>query len=881
MSEGIHGNETDHLALLQFKADVVDPLRVLSSWNSSHHYCQWYGVTCGRRHQRVAALDLRSLHLLGNISPSIGNMSFLRVLVLQNNSFHSRIPLEVGHLSRLQVLHLNNNLLDGPIPSSLSNCSNLVSINLGHNRLLGPLPVDIGSLSKLKFLSLELNNLSGVIPPSVGNLSTLEQIWMSINNIYGRIPDTLANLRNLTVLAVAENNLTGNLPSSVTNISTLVQLDLGYNQLVGILPWNLGTILPSLQFFSVARNHFTGPIPKSVSNMSNIRVFQISLNAFSGDVPSLRKMSNLLKFNIYGNHLGSAQAGDLTFFCSLTNSSNIHWLDVSHNKFGGAIPECIGNLSTTLETLLLQDNAFSGPLPSSIGNLISLEYFLLWYNNISGPIPPEIGNLKNMKQLHLGFCEFTGQIPHTLGNLTQMTHLSLRENNLLGAIPPSLCKCQSLLLLDLGHNNLNGAIPCEIISLSSLSIYADFSNNNLEGELPVEIGNLKNLGQLNLSWNKFSGEIPSSLGSSLSLQNLFMQENMFTGPIPSTLSSLKGIQILNLSHNGLTGPVPEFLVDLDLISLDLSFNSFEGNLPTEGVFANTSATSVLGNEKLCGGLPEYQLPKCKFTGSNNHRVRYIFIYVGSGILAILMVLFFLYFLLHKKEREIVDSGFSNDDLLKISYQDLVKATEGFSSSNLIGSGTFGSVFRGVLGLDQATIAVKVLNLAVHGALKSFVAECEVLRNVRHRNLVKIVTACVGSDYQGNDFKALIYEFMANGSLEEWLHPQIEISRETEDVRRQLSLLQRVNIAIDVACSLDYLHHQCETPIIHCDLKPSNILLDGDMNGHVGDFGLVRFLRESTQEFIINQTSSVGVRGSLGYIAPGDYLKSCPYFFPFI
>ncbi|XP_061997001.1 probable LRR receptor-like serine/threonine-protein kinase At3g47570 [Rosa rugosa] len=153
-----------------------------------------------------------------------------------------------------------------------------------------------------------------------------------------------------------------------------------------------------------------------------------------------------------------------------------------------------------------------------------------------------------------------------------------------------------------------------------------------------------------------------------------------------------------------------------------------------------------------------------------------------------------------------------------------------------------------------------------GAAKSFMAECEALRNIRHRNLVKILTACSSIDFGGNDFKALVYEFMDNGSLEEWLHPSTGTGELTE-APKILSLIQRLNIAIDVASALDYLHNQCETPIVHCDLKPSNVLMDGDLTGHVSDFGLSRFLSEPTTSVSRNQSSSIGIRGSVGYVAP--------------
>nr|TKR84344.1 hypothetical protein D5086_0000258920 [Populus alba] len=202
----------------------------------------------------------------------------------------------------------------------------------------------------------------------------------------------------------------------------------------------------------------------------------------------------------------------------------------------------------------------------------------------------------------------------------------------------------------------------------------------------------------------------------------------------------------------------------------------------------------------------------------------------------------------------------------VAYKDLLQATNGFSSGNLVGAGSFGSVYKGVLAFDGVIVAVKVFNLLREGASKSFMRECAALLNIRHRNLVKVLFACAGVDVQGNDFKALVYEFMINGSLEEWLHPIHTLDLEVHQPKN-LNLIQRLNIAIDVANALDYLHNQCKMPIIHCDLKPSNVLLDGDMTAHVGDFGLLKFLSEASCQSSSSQTSSVGLKGTVGYAAP--------------
>ena len=162
-------NETDRFALLKFKESVPQyPYNILSSWNDSMHFCNWLGVKCGHRHQRVTVLDLKDHKLRGTLSTYIGNLSFLRFVILQNNSFHGETPQEIGHLFRLQGLYLNNNTMEGEIPSSLSNCSNLKFLNLYGNKLKGKVPTGLGSLMKLKLLQLAINNLVGGIPPSLG-----------------------------------------------------------------------------------------------------------------------------------------------------------------------------------------------------------------------------------------------------------------------------------------------------------------------------------------------------------------------------------------------------------------------------------------------------------------------------------------------------------------------------------------------------------------------------------------------------------------------------------------------------------------------------------------------------------------------------------------
>ncbi|CAN1187539.1 Probable LRR receptor-like serine/threonine-protein kinase At3g47570 [Linum perenne] len=700
-----------------------DPLGSLSSWNDSIHFCEWYGVSCSKRHHgRVTALDLSSQGLQGLISSHIGNLSFLKVLSLYNNSFTGEIPPEIGRLHRL---------------------------------------------NKLQWLSVFSNNLSGSIPPSLGNLSSLQTF------------------------------------------------DGSYNQFT----------------FSLPENHFTGSIPLSLSNASN-----------------------------------------------LINATSLKVIRIDYNHFGGSLPQHLGNLSSILKFLCIADNKIVGNIPSSIQYLVNLDQFWAYNNYLSGTIPTSIGKLHSLHRLHIPSSignltklfdlDFTGVIPMEVGNLKNLGTLDLSYNMLSGSIPSSLGNCTNLLWLNLSRNNLSGLIPSQVMSLRSLSIALDLSYNQFIGSIPMEVGTLKNLGILDLSNNMLSGSIPSSMGGCISLQSLYLQGNLLQGIIPSSFSSLKGIQLLDLSANNLSGQIPKFLELMNNSQLlNLSFNNFEGEVPRRGAFKNASIISVEGNSKICGGIAELKLPPCHdFTNSKKAMSRKWKI-VMSTISSLLFLIFIgsclSIFLIKKRgKQDIVAAG--DQPLLQLSYQRLSMATDGFSSVNLIGIGSFGSVYRGVLDTDgtSTSIAVKVFNLQRRGASKSFMAECEALKNIRHKNLVRIITVCSSVDHQGNDFKALVYEYLANGSLEDWLHNPIE---RLDVSTRNLNFIQRINISIDISSAIDYLHNHCGSPIVHCDLKPSNILLDEDMVAHVGDFGLSIFI--ST---IVNpSSSSIGIKGTVGY-APPEY-----------
>ncbi|XP_077225762.1 uncharacterized protein LOC143858944 [Tasmannia lanceolata] len=830
------GNETDRMALLAFKDGIrSDPLGALLSWNHTLHFCNWNGVTCGRRHQRITVLNLSGQKLVGYLSPAISNLTFLKEIHLQENSFNGQISQDIGRLLRLQHLNISHNSLGGEIPSNLTHCRDLRVIYLNYNELTGNIPIQLSTLPKLSWLYLGPNLLTGSIPPQLGNVSSLMYLNLRENMLVGHIPDDLARINHLKWIVLSANLLSGTVPSSFyNNLSFIEDFVVADNQLHGTLPPNIGFSLPNLQYLSLASNQFTGHIPNSLSNVSSLELLEMEENQFSGPVPE-----------------------------------NIGWGKNLRNHFVGLFPNSIANLSTQLFRLSVGENLISGNIPSQIGNLINLNHLGIYRTFITGSIPTSIEMLQNLHQLYLGGNSLSGKIPYNIGNITQLTDLDLGLNNLQGSIPLSLANCTKLLRLNLCRNNLTDTIPKQIIGFSSLSIALFLSQIFFTGSLPSEVGNLNILALLDVSQNKLSGEIPSTLANCKSMRALYMQDNAFRGDISSVFTTLTSIEVLDLSYNNFSGKIPKYLEGFKFLQcLNLSFNNFEGEVPKQGVFGNAITISVMGNDNLCGGIPELKLPTCPVRANGRRgkaHVSRVIILIASAVVSLIFLLCVpasLYWI--RKSRKKPSSLSSLDGRhLKVSYAELFKATDGFSSANLIGTGSYGSVYKGILSRNENIVAVKVLNLHLRGASKSFIAECNTFRNIRHRNFVKIITSCSSIDFGGNDFKALVLEFMPNGSLEKWLHSKLDEQHQLGS----LNFIKRLNIAIDIASALDYLHHHCHTPIAHCDLKPGNIFLDEDMNAHVGDFGLAKFYPRVIQSSSEDQSSTTGLKGAIGYIAP--------------
>ncbi|CAL5088985.1 unnamed protein product [Urochloa decumbens] len=857
-----NSSEADRQALLCFKSGISsDPGGVLQTWrNDSLNFCSWRGVNCSTALPiRVLSLELSSAKLKGELQSCMVALTSLALMDLSNNDLSGSIPEEIGKLSGLQSLMLAGNNLTGNIPVSLGTAASLRYVNLAMNNLYGEIPGTLFNNSSnlvtvdfrynflsgviprfqktipLQFLGLSGNSLSGSIPASLGNVSSLNTILLAENSLKGSIPKTLGHILNLSILDLGYNKLSGNVPGVIYNISSLIYLGLSNNMLDGQILFSTGHSLPNLESLVLSGNIFSGMVPASLTNMSKLQVIDLSINSLSGSIPSLGSLSNLSRLVLGRNML---QAEDWAFLTSLTNCSKLLMLALDGNSLNGSLPKSVGNLSTNLERLNFRGNRISGTIPASIGNLMNLTLLNMEQNMLSETIPLTIGNLKNLNVLSFSTNRLTGEIPSTIGDLPQLNQLSLDDNLLSGNIPASLGHCKRLAMLNLSVNNLDGSIPSEILSISSLSLGLDLSNNHLTGTIPPEIGKLINLVLLNVSSNKLYGEIPPELGLCVVLSSLQMEGNMLSGIIPQSLSKLKAIQLMDLSENNLSGQIPEFFgIFSFLYHLNLSYNKLEGPIPTSGIFTNNSNAIMLeGNLALCQRIPIFPLPICPTTSVTKRKINAHLLLIIAPPVTIALLSILCVVVTVMKGKTIQPSESYRETMKKVSYGDILKATNWFSPVNKISSSYTASVYIGRFEFDTDLVAIKVFHIDEQ------------------------------VDFDNNEFKALVYEFMANGSLDMWVHP-----RQHQGIpRRVLSLGQRISIVAEVASALDYLHNQLIPPLIHCDLKPSNVLLDYDMTSRIGDFGSAKFLSSSLSS---NPEGLVGALGTIGYIAP-EYAMGC-------
>ncbi|KAG6546889.1 hypothetical protein Mapa_011505 [Marchantia paleacea] len=849
---------SDGVALLALKSSIIDDVGVLLDWEeSSQTPCNWTGISCDAL-DNVISLSLSHMNLSGTISGVIGSLKHLTTLSLDSNNFTGPIPEDISELTRLrffnitknlfsdgfpagfanltklEVLDCYNNNMSGKLPLQIVDLRNLKKVHLGGNSFEGSIPVEYGNFSQnLEYLSLSGNSLTGPIPPELGNLTGLTQLYLGyFNEFEGAIPGELGKLTNLQLLDIPSCGLTGSIPKELGSLRNLESLFLYGNSLSGPLPPELGSLV-NLLSLDVSSNQLSGPIPASFGGLKNVTLISLFRNFLEGEIPpSLGDLPALEVFNMWENNL----TGPIPE--SMGRSGKLIYLDVSSNQLTGTLPPdlCLGG---KLTNVIVMDNHLIGPVPPGLAACTSLEYVRMHDNYLNGTIPAEFFNFHNVTMLQLNNNYFSGPLPATM-TAPMLRVLMLSSNQLVGTVPESVGNLAALQTFHAADNQLTGYIPSTICNIPALSVI-DVSVNYLMGSIPATLANCTNLSRLDLSKNDLVGEIP---------------------PV---LVDLSVIAILNLSRNHLTGPIPErFGLIQSLTQVDFSYNNLSGPVPTLGEAEYYNYEAFIGNPLLCGGvLPpcsSHDTPSANRTGSagsskgNPDLLAWL---VGALFSAALLVLLvgtccffkkYRYYIVKvfRKEGKIRPWKLTPFQRLEFTANELIDC---LCDENIIGRGGAGTVYKGEMANGEM-VAVK--RLACGRGTSShdhgFSAEIRTLGKIRHRNIVRLLGFCTN-----NEINLLVYEYMPNGSLGEFLHGKKS---------GLLDWNMRYNIAVQAAHGLCYLHHDCSPLIVHRDVKSNNILLDSNLEAHVADFGLAKLFQDTGKS-----ESMSSIAGSYGYIAP--------------
>ncbi|KAI9175185.1 hypothetical protein LWI28_028629 [Acer negundo] len=779
--------------------------------------------------QNLQYLDLSSNNLSGYIWPGFARL--VEFSVSQNLLTGSVSPSSFTENCSLEILDLSENGFTGNVSGEISNCKNLAIINLWGNLFTGPIPPEIGLISSLEGLFLGNNSFDRVIPESLLNLSNLDFLDLSKNNFGGQIQEIFGRFTQVKFLVLHGNFYTDGIYSS------------------GILK------LPNISRLDLSYNNFTGPLPVEISEMQSLKFLVLAYNQFIGTIP--------------------AEFGNL---------NNLQALDLSFNKLSGSLPSSLGNLRSLL-WLMLANNSFSGEIPREIGNCSSLLWVNLANNNFSGNIPTELTYIgRNVTPTFESNQRQSDRVIAGSGECLTMKRWIPADYPPFSFVYTILTRksCRSIWDKLLKGNGIFPVCASgSMFRTYQITGYLQLSGNQFSGEIPLDIGRMQNFSMLHFGFNQFYGKLPSQIDQ-LPLVVLNLTQNKFSGEIPSEIGNIKCLQNLDLSYNNFSGTFPASLNNVtELNKFNISYNPLiSGVIPSTGQLATFEKASYLGDPLLklpdfIDNVPGHQKKDNELNGRKKTHLAVIL-----GFLALLLaflvcgVMSLVICILVKSPEEqpgylLEDIKYRHDfasssggsslwlsDTVKVirldktafTHADILKATGKFSEDRIIGKGGFGTVYRGILP-DGREVAVKKLQREGIEGEKEFRAEMEVLSGNGfgwpHPNLVTLYGWCLDGSQ-----KILVYEYMDGGSLDDLILD-----------RTRLTWRRRLDIAIDVARALFFLHHECYPAIVHRDVKASNVLLDKDGKARVTDFGLARVVDAGDSHV------STMVAGTVGYVAP--------------
>lgn len=363
-------------------------------------------------------LNLSKNALIGVIPSSLFTMPSLKYLVLDDNLLTGPLCIKNISSSPLALLSLNGNKLSGQIPTSISKFANLRALLLQSNNLTGGFKFSV--FPELNVLNLFNNSLTGTLPKCFAG--SLSQLNVGYNNFNGNIPEMCTDDCNLAVLSLGHNQLRGKFPQSLSKCKELRILDVQDNRMVDTFPFSLQA-LPKLAVLSLKQNKFYGPIwdPRKFWGFMNMRIFDISVNEFSGNLPSkyFGNWSAMDAFDSYINYMK-----DENGYFQYSMAISLKGAELSYLK-----------ISTIYRAIDLSNNQFQGEIPDTIGDLKHLRFLNLSSNSFTSIIPLSIVKLTELESLDLSRNKLTGRIPEQLTDLVQLAVLNLSHNQLMGPIP--------------------------------------------------------------------------------------------------------------------------------------------------------------------------------------------------------------------------------------------------------------------------------------------------------------------------------------------------------------------------------------------------------------------------------------------------------------
>ncbi|XP_028798347.1 receptor-like protein kinase 5 [Neltuma alba] len=821
-----HLYDQEHAVLLNIKQHLHPFLDQWAPSDSSH--CSWPGINC--THDSVTKLDFGDWNITKTMPPFLCDLRNLTLIDFQLNYFPGEFPKFLYNCSKLEYLDLSLNNFSGPIPNDIDRLAKLRFLNLGENEFSGSIPAGIGRLKELRSLQLHMCEFSGSIPDEIGYLSNLELLYLWGNkNLIGKIPESIGELVNLVELDLSQNGLSGQIPSGVFSLKNLSILYLWKNSLSGEIPTKIEAL--NLTILDVSRNILTGKIPDGLGKLKKLTGLSLDMNQLSGEIPeSLAHLPALVDFMVFQNHL----SGTLPPYFG--RYSPLETFQVATNQLTGKLPEDLC-YKGKLVGVSANDNNLSGELSESLGSCNSLQYLFLDNNSFFGKIPGGLWTSQNLVALMVNNNEFTGELPQRLA--WNLSSLSISNNQFSGRIPTGVSTWKNLIEFKASKNFFNGSIPQELTTLPKLTKLL-LDQNQLTGPLPSEIISWKSLNALNLSHNQLSGQIPYSFDSLPVLGQLDLSNNQLSGHVPPQLGKLS----------------------MTLTNLNLSSNFFTGKIPRE--FENlVYSDSFLNNSGLCANTKRLNLPLCNsgsdLQRSSNRSSVSLALIIGLVIVASLATFLSLLLIIrvYKSRKQELETSWKLTSFHRFSFSGM-NIVSSLTDDNIIGRGGFGTVYQVPIdGLGYVAVKRIMNNKKWDQKLEdAFLAEVKILSNIRHNNIVKLL-CCISSE----DSLMLVYEYLENNSLDRWLSKKNRLNHNVI-----LDWPKRLQIAIGAAQGLTYMHNDCFPPVIHRDIKISNILLDSEFNAKVADFGLARMLIKPSE------LTMSGVAGSFGYIAP-EYIQT--------